>query len=154
MLLLDTTSIRTGTYKHHTTTASFEFWDQLSLSTYNIPFWANISLRKRSTALLLVLAVLLHPILEFGSSPPIVLTAFLGLWYEHDHLNWKMTHINKGFKGFGIHEGAICRVKKNSPVPTYIYFRVFKNIFKQQDLLSKPGCRVRYTEVICAVFWS
>jgi len=24
----------------------------------------------------------------------------------------KTTHMNKGFEGFGIHEGAICRVRK------------------------------------------
>lgn len=41
----------------------------LSLSTYNIPPWANIHLRKRSTTLQLVLAALLHPIQQFGSSP-------------------------------------------------------------------------------------
>lgn len=46
---------------------------------------------------------------QFGSSLAVVLTAFLEPSYEPDPLNRNVTHVSKGFEGFGIYERPICR---------------------------------------------
>lgn len=81
----------------------FFFWtDQCKYHHWN-------RLKSQRDASWLVWSALLHPIQQFGSSLAVVLTAFLEASYESDCLNRNVTHVSKGFEGFGIYKGPICR---------------------------------------------